>query len=140
MKYTGARKAIGTYDVTVTLKGKYSGTGKASFNILPKKAKLSKVRSSKKTCTVRWKKMKSKMLVSSCKKARIAGYRIQYSTDKTFAGGTRTVKVKGYKKTSKVIKKLKSKKTYYFRIQTYIKSGGKTYYSPWSKAKKAKIK
>ena len=140
VKYAGARKAIGTYDVTVTLKGKYRGTGKASFNILPKKAKLSKVRYSKKTCTVRWKKMKSKMLVASGKKARIAGYRIQYSTDKTFTKGSKTVKVKGYKKTSKVIKKLKSKKTYYFRIQTYIKSGGKTYYSPWSKAKKAKIK
>ena len=34
------------------------------------------------------------------------------------------------------IKKLKSKKKYYVRIRTILKSGGKTYYSNWSASKK----
>ena len=45
-----------------------------------------------------------------------------------------------YKKTNVTIKKLKSKKKYYVRIRTILKSGGKTYYSNWSASKSVKAK
>ena len=41
---------------------------------------------------------------------------------------------------TKTISKLKSKKTYYFRIQPYKKSGKTTIYGKYSKSKKVKIK
>ena len=50
------------------------------------------------------------------------------------------VKIKKYSKTSKKIKQLRSKKKYYVRIRTYLKTGGKTYYSAWSKTKTVKTK
>ena len=65
-------------------------------------------------------------------KARISGYQIQLATDSAFTTDVRTVNVKGYKKTSKKVKRLKRKTKYYVRVCTYMKSGGNTYYSPWS--------
>ena len=50
----------------------------------------------------------------------------------------KTVTVKGAKKTTKTIKKLKNKKTYYVQVRTYKSVDGKRYYSKWSKAKKVK--
>lgn len=51
-----------------------------------------------------------------------------------------TVTVKGYKKTSKTIKKLKAKKKYYVHVRTYKKVGTVKYYSSWSKTKSVKTK
>ncbi len=57
---------------------------------------------------------------------------------------TKTVTVKGKKKTSKTIKRLKINKRYYVRIRTYktIKVNGKSVkiYSKWSKVKKVTTK
>ena len=36
--------------------------------------------------------------------------------------------------------KLKKKKTYYFKIRTYRKAGGTTYYGNYSNVKKMKVK
>ena len=44
------------------------------------------------------------------------------------------------KKASATIKKLKSKKKYYFRVRAYKWSGGRDHVSRWSKTKKAKVK
>ena len=62
-------------------------------------------------------------------KARINGYQVQVATDSKFTRNVKTASVKGYKKTSKKIGKLKKKTKYYVRIRTYIKTGGTTYYS-----------
>ncbi len=48
--------------------------------------------------------------------------------------------VKGSKKTSVTIKKLKRGKTYYVRAGTFKKIDGSTYVAAWSKVKKVKIK
>ncbi len=70
-----------------------------------------------------------------------AGYQVQYSTDKKFKKGVKTVTVKGKKNVSKTISKLKSKKTYYVRVRAYIDQGyGEKLYTPWGKAKSIKIK
>jgi hypothetical protein len=73
-------------------------------------------------------------------KARVTGYQVQYSTDKKFKKNCKTLTVKGWKKTSKKVTKLKAKKTYYVRVRTYMKTGGKKLSSAWSKAKKVRTK
>ena len=73
----------------------------------------------------------------------MAGYQIQYSTDKKFKKNNKTVTAKK-SSTSATVKKLKSKKTYYVRIRTYktVKINGKStkVYSSWSKFKSVKTK
>ena len=95
----------------------------------PAKAKIIKVKPAKKAMTVTWKKV-----------GKASGYRIQYALDKKFKKSLKTKKVKKYTKKGLKIKKLKSKKTYYVRVQAYRTVGGKTYYGKWSTLKKVKIK
>jgi len=123
-------KNVGKATVTVKGKGNYTGEKKATFIIEPASVKLSKVKAAKKQLNISWKKGKG-----------IDGYEIQYSLKKNFKGSdTKTVTIKSASKTGITVKKLKSKKTYYVRIRTYKKSGGKTYYSSWSKVQKGKVK
>ena len=129
------RRNVGSYTVTVALKNGYSGSASASFNVLPKGTTIKKITKGKQSFTVKWKKCKTKMSIS-----RIAGYQLQYATNKKFTTGMEIVKIKKYSKTSKKIKQLRSKKKYYVRIRTYLKTGGKTYYSAWSKTKTVKTK
>lgn len=92
----------------------------------PKKATIKKVKSGKKKAVITLKK------TSGAK-----GYRIQYSTNKKF----KNAKNKYITKTTVTIKKLKSKKTYYFRVKAYKMDGKKKVYSKnWSTVKKVKIK
>ena len=69
----------------------------------------------------------------------IDGYQIQYSRKKNMKGA-RSVYVRGYASSSKTIKKLKKKTTYYVRIRTYAKVGKETYNSEWSAKKKIRTK
>ena len=95
----------------------------------PARVKISSVKVGKKKATVKWKKISS-----------VKGYRIQYSTSKKFT--SKTTKSKYTTKTSIKIKKLKSKKTYYFRVKAYKKNAAnkKVYSKSWSKVKHKKIK
>lgn len=88
--------------------------------------KITKITGGKKQFKVKWKKVS------------IAdGYKIQYSTDKKFKKGVKTVTVRGAKTTSRTIKKLKKNKKYYVRIRAYkIKAP----YPSWSKVKTVKTK
>ena len=117
------------------MKGNFSGSKSATYNILPKGTSLKKVAGAPKAFTATWGKQTAKMA-----SARITGYQIQYSLKKNFKSGNKTVTVKGYKAGSKKVAKLKAKKTYYVRIRTYTKVGKKTLYSTWSKAKAVKTK
>lgn len=88
--------------------------------------------SKKKTITVKW----------SYSISDIGGYEIQYSTSKKFPKkSTKTAIVKGKKKISKTISKLKSKKTYYVRVRGYVNQGdGEKCYTGWSKTIRVKVK
>ena len=121
-------KSIGKATVTIKGIGNYTGTVKKTFSIVPKKVALSKLTAGKKKLTVKWKKG-----------AGGAGYQIQYSTKKNFSS-KKTVTVTKASTVSKVLKSLKSGKTYYVRIRGYKKVGGKAYVSAWSKALKKKVK
>ena len=78
-----------------------------------------------KTITVSWKKVK-----------KANGYQVQYATNSAFS----KKKVKNTKKTKLVIRKLKKKKTYCFRVRAYKTTNGAKKYGKWSKVKKIKIK
>ena len=128
-------KKIGTYKVTVTGKGNYTGKVVLKYQIIPTGAKLKSVKPAKKSIKVNWKKQYAKK-----KQGRATGYQIQIATDKKFKKGKKTVNVKSWKKTTKTIKKLKSGKRYYTRVRTYKKVLGKKYYSKWSKVKRVRTK
>lgn len=132
---TISAKNVGRYTVKITFKGSYSGTKELAFTISPPKVTLSKVSPAKKGFKAVWKKSKAK----------VTGYEIAYSTNKSFKKkATKTIPVKGYKTVSKIVKKLKAKKIYYVKVRAYqnVKVGKKTekLYSKWSSVKKIKTR
>lgn len=97
---------------------------------IPKTSSIKNAKSlKKKQVKVYWKK-----------DSKVSGYQILLATNSKFTKGKKTVTVKGYKTTSKTIKSLKSKKTYYVKIRSYKTVSGKKVYGAFSKVKKAKIK
>lgn len=104
-------------------------TKTVTVKVAPKKMSLSNVKSkSKKKAVLTWKKA-----------SRASGYRIQYAMNKKFKS-SRTVLIKKVSTKTKTISKLKSKKTYYFRIQSYKQVGKTKIYGAYSKEKRVKIK
>ena len=78
-------------------------------------------------------KAKGRVNVSWKRVTGAKGYQIQYSQKKNFVGA-KTMKISGGKKLKAIVKKLKSKKTYYFRVRAIAgKTTGK-----WSAVKKVK--
>ena len=130
VKYAKGRKNVGVYKVTVKLKGNFTGGKTVSFKINPKGTSISKLTKGDESFKVRWKKQTSKM-----SRKNISGYQIQYSKNSKFKSGNRKVTVSGYKKASKKVTNLKNKTKYYVRVRTYMKVGGTTLYSAWSKSK-----
>ena len=57
LKYPSGRKAVGQYAVTVTFKGKYSGTKKLYFDILPRKVTGFKITPSVSSLKMEWNKV-----------------------------------------------------------------------------------
>ena len=132
-----AAKNVGSYKVTVTGKGFYTGTKTATFKINPKGTSMKKLKKAKRGFAVTWKKPSKAALKQT------TGYQVRYSLKTSMKGAkTKTVKattVAGKKCTLK-ISKLKGGKKYYVQVRTYKKASGKTYYSSWSKAKAVKTK
>lgn len=94
---------------------------------LTKLSNLKPVNKATRKLVVRWKK-----------NTKAGGYQIQYAKNSKFTNAMK--KKVSSKKVSLTLKKLTKKKTYYIRIRCYKKTGGKTYYSPWSNVRKIKIK
>jgi hypothetical protein len=67
-----------------------------------------------------------------------SGYQIYYSTDKS--GDYKKLTNVGADKTKSTATKLKSGKTYYFKVRAYKKVDGKTIYGSFSSVKSVKIK
>lgn len=120
----------GIATVTVTGKGLYKGSQKATFTIKPVTPAISKTtaKSSKKIYT-KW---------SIKKKGKITGYEIQLATDKKFK---KNLKKRTTTKSSYTMSSLKKNTKYYIRIRAYKKnSDGTKVYSSWSKVKTCKTK
>lgn len=91
----------------------------------PSKPTKVKVKNNKKkTATVTWSK------VSGAK-----GYQVQYAYSAPFSKKTKTVSTNKF-----IVKKLKKKKTYSFRVRAYKMNGKKKLYGKWSKVVRVKIK
>ena len=80
-----------------------------------------------------------RMTVTWAKNAKANGYQIQYSINKAFTSGNKSVSINGASTVSKVISSLTKGKTYYVRIRTYKTVGSTKYWSSWSPAKYVKI-
>ncbi|MCR5103133.1 MAG: Ig-like domain-containing protein [Eubacterium sp.] len=131
VKYSDGRKNVGKYTVNVTLKPNsgYKGSGKGTFIIQPKGTRINKLKTTKKNIKVSWKNSNQ-----------VTGYEVQYSLKKSFSSNVKKKTIKGAKKNSIFISKLKSNKKYYVRIRTYKTVNGNKYYSSWSKVKAIKVK
>ena len=116
-KVAAVRKASGK-----TVQGNYSAV-KYRYMM----AKSPKLTAGKKKIKVTWKPDK-----------KASGYTIRYSTKKSMKGA-KTITVKGGKKKSCTIKKLKKGKRYYVKITPYKNKGGHKYIGEYKiKSKKAK--
>ena len=82
---------------------------------------------------------KKKIKVSWKKDKNASGYEITYSTKKSFKG-KKTIIVKSNKTTSKVVKKLTSKKKYFVKVRSYKQVGKTKTYGAYSKVKTIKVK
>ena len=111
VKYSSGRKSIGKYCVTVTFKGKYSGTKKLYFTIGPKATSKITATQSTSAITLKWNK------VSGAK-----GYRVYKYNTKT----KKYDKLKDVTGTSLKISKLKAGTVYKYRVQAYAKKSGTT--------------
>ena len=93
-----------------------------------------KVKSAKKSFTVKWKKAKKKKLKKFDK------VEIQYSQDPQFSRTATNTRVVKKSKTSFKVKKLAKKSVYYVRVRDIKYVGGQKHVSGWSVVKKAKVK
>ena len=109
VKYESGRKSAGKYTVTITFKGKYSGTKKLNFTIAPKKT--SKISASQTTTaiTLKWNKVTG-----------ADGYRVYKYNSKT----KKYEKYKDVTKTTLKISKLKAGTAYKYKVRAYTKDDG----------------
>ena len=117
-------KNIGTAFVSIIGTGKYTGTIKKSFRIVPAKAVIYKTLPYKNAVTVKYRKkaggVKYKIAI------KLAG-----KSWKTYNNGSRL---------SKKFTKLRSKKNYYIKVRAFKTVKGKTYLGPWSATNKVRTR
>ncbi len=123
-------KKPGKAQVVVTGKGKYKALHEiVEFTIKPAKAKVSKVKGFKNSITVTWKKQLG-----------VAGYEVQYSTNRKFTDA-KSVYTNGYKATKTTIKDLTSKTKLYVRVRSAaFVDNNEVVYGNWSSVKKVTVK
>ena len=122
-------KKPGKATVTVTGKGSYTGKLSGSFIITPKKQAAPTVKALG----------KGKVKITVKKDKLASGYKVQYSTDKKFKKGVKTITLKKNTKITKTVK-LKKGKKYFVRSAAYVKVGKTAYAGKFSKAKAVKVK
>lgn len=114
--------------------GEEASSGAQAYEIVDLPAvKIKKSKAAKNAVTARWKK------VSKKNKKKIRKVQIQVSTTPDFSNDVR-IAYAGKSKTSKKIKKLGSKKTYYVRVRSYWSKADGVHVSRWSSVKKVKTK
>ncbi len=109
VKYESGRKAPGKYTVTITFKGKYSGTKKLTYTIAPKATSKVTATQTTTTITLKWNKVTG-----------AEGYRIYQYNTKT----KKYEKVKDVTGTSLKISKLKAGTKYKFKVRAFTKDDG----------------
>jgi len=106
--------------VTLTGKGKFTGSKTISFKIVPKKMSAPKVAVGKKQMTVSWAKLSSAQNVTK--------YQVRYRV----SGDSWTTTSINTSKSSVTIKKLEAGKNYQVQVRAYKKVGSIIYNGAWS--------
>ena len=117
VKYESGRKSPGKYTVTVTFKGKYTGTKKLYFTIAPKATSKITATQTTTTVTLKWNKVTG-----------ADGYRVYKYNTKT----KKYEKLKDVTKTTLKISKLKAGTIYKYKVRAYTKDDG-TIWGDYSK-------
>ncbi len=120
------RKAIGHYKFTIKGIGKYKGTKKSWFDIIPKMPKITSAKRTKSTATIKWKKVKN------CSGYVVTLWKWNDDEDSEEGGWYSEYKkstVKGKSKTSKIFKNVKRSKYDRVTIKSYKVVKGKKYFS-----------
>ena len=121
-------KIVGTAIVTIKGRGKYTGTIRKTFTIIPYGTKINKIDSISKGFKVAIKTQKTQT----------TGYQIQYAINKNFKNAK--IKSISNSKNTIMVNRLSAKRNYYVRVRTYKVIGNKKYYSTWSAVKIVKTK
>ncbi|MBQ7117880.1 MAG: hypothetical protein IJN88_06690, partial [Clostridia bacterium] len=117
VKYESGRKSPGKYTVTVTFKGKYTGTKKLYFTIAPKATSKITATQTTTTVTLKWNKVTG-----------ADGYRVYKYNSKT----KKYEKLKDVTKATLKISKLKAGTIYKYKVRAYTKDDG-TIWGDYSK-------
>ena len=132
-KITIAKGFVGQATITIKVKANENynaGTKKVTVTVKPVATGIYKVtNSARRKATVTWKKNTTG-----------TGYAIQYSRNKSFSSGVKTVYISRNRTTRAILSSLAKGKTYYVRVATYKTAGKKKILSSWSKAKSVKIR
>lgn len=116
---------VGKARVIVIGAGGYTGAKTATFNIVPKKSAISRLRAASHKVTVSWKKHSGS-----------SGYQVAYSKKKTKSFKYAAVT----SKSTKTVSRLKTGVRYYFKLRAYKTIDGKRSYGAWSATKSVKVK
>ena len=120
---------IGTATVTITGKGAYYGTKEIHFKIKPvKPKKVSAKNAGKKRVMIRWQSTSQNV------------YYVVYRSTKKNSCYKKIATVKNRYATSYIDKKVKRKKTYYYKVRAYATADGKKLYSNYTSPKKVRTK
>lgn len=109
VKYESGRKSAGKYTVTITFKGKYSGTKKLTYTIVPKATGKITASQTTTTITLKWNKVTG-----------ADGYRVYKYNSKT----KKYEKLKDVTSTSLKLSKLKAGTAYKYKVRAYTKDDG----------------
>ena len=126
-KYDKKAREIGLYMLTVKGKGRFTGSVKVPFYVVPKAASYANLLAGDKQAARTWKLLKN-----------IEGYQIEYSQNKDFSH-SKKAKICKPKDLPKALKKLKAGKKYYLRVRIFATVKKKHHYSEWSKVKTVKL-
>ena len=127
LKYDKKTREIGLYMLTVKGKGRFSGSVKVPFYVVPKASEYARLLGDDKQAAKAWKLLKN-----------IEGYQIEFSRSKDFSD-SKKAKIREPKDLAKVFKKLKAGKKYYLRVRIFATVKKKHHHSDWSKVKSVKV-
>jgi len=127
LKYDKKARDIGLYMLTVKGKGRFTGSVKVPFYVVPKASEYVRLLDGDKQAARTWKLLKN-----------IEGYQIEYSRNKDFSD-SRKAKIREPEDLAKVLKKLKAGKKYHLRVRLFATVKKKHHYSDWSKVKTVKV-
>jgi len=127
LKYDKKTREIGLYLLTVKGKGRFTGSVKVPFYVVPKASEYARLLGSEKQAAKAWKLLEN-----------IEGFQIEYSRNKDFSD-SKKAKIREPKDLAKVLSKLKAGKKYYLRVRLFATVKKKHYYSEWSEVNTVKL-